>query len=56
MSQDVVASPNPLFFVMLVALLSAITLVLWQIERLRRARVKARARRPLLARRNRPDR
>jgi cytochrome oxidase assembly protein ShyY1 len=56
MNQDVVAGPSPVFFMMLVALLSGITLVLWQLQRLRKARVKARIRRPLLPRQTRHDR
>jgi len=42
MNQDIVTGPNLLYYVLLVALLSGIALTMWQLQRRRRVRVKAR--------------
>lgn len=44
MNQDIVNGPSVVYYVLLVALLSGIALVMWQMKNVRRATVRARPR------------
>lgn len=44
MNQEIVTGPNVLYYVLLVALLSGMALVMWQMKNVRRATARARLR------------
>ena len=56
MNQDVVSGPNLVYYVLLVALLSGIALMMWQVKKVRRVPVRARLRRNRAATVHRYDR
>ena len=56
MNQDVVSGPNLVYYVLLVALLSGIALVMWQVKKVRRVPIRAHLRRNRAATVHRYDR